>query len=371
MFRKVLLVGFFAAIICAFAETPPERLVDRLVHKKRKGEKITEVEREQCLEAFQKYHEKLTEKHGTRRNYKFREPDRAEYYVRAVKMAIIFPRKHGGWPFRSRVRFSALPKLKELYEEREDPFLLFASIFPLVTINQTEEAAQAYQTLRKSDPFLAKMVSQWYTRPGRNPAWLMAHHLKHEEQRKALEVADVAISVARASDSGLRDIAQVLEKMGEYERAETSYKKYGERRIDPWFIVGFYSRHQDETGEHGPTLRKGFSKLKERYFPDGMRRVRVKDFDSPPRSGVLFAKTTPTLEQKGFQDDSVIVAVDGYQVDNPRQYMFVRAMAPDKRRLTLIFWDGEQYRQLTGKVDQRRRFGTGQMKTYRPEGKQQ
>jgi len=74
---------------------------------------------------------------------------------------------------------------------------------------------------------------------------------------------------------------------------------------------------------------------------------------------------TETRESAGFgvHKDDIMVALDGIRVHSAIQYRAVRAMSDDPR-ITVIVWDGRQYKQVQGSFANRR-FGAT-FGDYRP-----
>ncbi len=48
-----------------------------------------------------------------------------------------------------------------------------------------------------------------------------------------------------------------------------------------------------------------------------------------------------------MRQGAVIVAVDGYQVENVKQFNFIRDIDLTKPDMDIIFWDGEMYLAVT------------------------
>ena len=136
-------------------------LYDAALKKIRAGQELSEDEREKCNKAFAAYFDKLCVKNEVQTNLEFSEKDRTDFFINAVKMSIIAPDTHGGWPFRSDLRLIALGGLKKRLEENYDPFIAFCTIFPALDAGDQEYAGKAEKKLMETDRFLAVLVSKW------------------------------------------------------------------------------------------------------------------------------------------------------------------------------------------------------------------
>ena len=69
---------------------------------------------------------------------------------------------------------------------------------------------------------------------------------------------------------------------------------------------------------------------------------------------MTFSDERGTLQSIGMQGGDVIVAVDGYRIENELQYTFVRNLDPDNDRMILVVWDGTRYAEIDVWVEDRR-----------------
>jgi hypothetical protein len=136
-------------------------IYDAAVAKLRAGMKLTEEETDECDRKFRAHFDELAEKHGVRDNTLFPQDVQVDFYATAVKMAMIDFPDHGGWPFRSTLRFTVAKPLKELTAETDDSFLLFCAVFPSLSRGDVDHAALCYKKLKESDEFLAKTTRSW------------------------------------------------------------------------------------------------------------------------------------------------------------------------------------------------------------------
>ena len=136
-------------------------ICDEAIQKLRAGKDLPAEEREKCSNAFAQYYEDLSKKYETTNNTDFPEKVGTEFYINAVRMALIDPSQHGGWAFRAPLRMTILSGLKKRIEEKNEPFAIFGAIFPSLDSGDQEYAAQAMNKLIKDDQFLAKQAGTW------------------------------------------------------------------------------------------------------------------------------------------------------------------------------------------------------------------
>jgi S1-C subfamily serine protease len=97
-------------------------------------------------------------------------------------------------------------------------------------------------------------------------------------------------------------------------------------------------------------------------FPQGMTKVTLADFKTPPADGAQLTSTSPASAAAGLHSGDVIVAIDGYLVHNDQQYQYVRGLTADPK-LQLIVWNAQGYREIAASAPERR-FNVG-LKTYK------
>ena len=169
MLKVIAVILLLLLCTISYAETPSATVYDFAIDKVRNGGVIPVEEVVNCSKAFIQYYDDLSVKNDTRNNNEFSENDRVEFYINAVKMAIIDPTNHHAWPFRSELRFTVLNGLKKEIEQCNDSFALFCSIFPALDNGEQEYAVEAFKKLVERDEFLAKLTLQWlindYNRP--------------------------------------------------------------------------------------------------------------------------------------------------------------------------------------------------------------
>jgi S1-C subfamily serine protease len=73
-----------------------------------------------------------------------------------------------------------------------------------------------------------------------------------------------------------------------------------------------------------------------------MKKVAIGDFTAAPTEGVKVDTTNENTDRAGLKRGDVFVALDGYRVQNIKQYMLVRALTDDPK-INLIVWNGTKY----------------------------
>ncbi len=137
------------------------KLIEAAIAKLREGKELTKEEAERCGAEWQDYTAKMFAKNATDSNTEFEKIDQRDYYIGAIKMALIDFKNHGGWPFRSSIRFMVSEELVKRAEQTNDPFIHFCLIFPCLSNRDVKHAAASYKSIQKSDPFLAGIATKW------------------------------------------------------------------------------------------------------------------------------------------------------------------------------------------------------------------
>jgi len=151
-----------------------------------------------------------------------------------------------------------------------------------------------------------------------------------------------------------------MERMGRLDEAEEYEKKIQERYNDSSNLIAFYKRQLDQGNA---SYKSKYDDTIRTIFPQGLKQVTLADFSGPPTGGMRFQATNAAMKSNGVSSDQVIVALDGYKVENVAQYTMARGFS-DSPNMQLIVWDGKTYQILS--VNQPGRlFGVG-MQDYSP-----
>ena len=295
----------------------------------------------------------LFEKHNVGDNAKLPEPDRTDYFLNAIKMSLLDPKRHGGWAFRSPLSQAVRLELLHRLERRYDPFLAFSALFPALKRGETDYAVGAHEALVSSDAFLADKVIEWSAEYQSGALdWLGGHYLKTGQTNKVQQV--VADARRIGTELALMSAGELLERMGEYTEAETVFRQVRTEKRRNNVLSTLYSRHPQEVDANGISFLQHRDAMQKRLFPSGMQTVVLSECTAPPRFGMTFSDERGTLQSIGMQGGDVIVAVDGYRIENELQYTFVRNLDPDNDRMILVVWDGTRYAEIDVWVEDRR-----------------
>lgn len=150
-------------------------------------------------------------------------------------------------------------------------------------------------------------------------AWLVDHY--HATGRIAPALALAEQGLHTGSGAGLITAGRLYERLGRMDDAEAAFRNNAETYDAPGELIAFYHRavHARKDTAYDAALQREL----ERVFPDGLRKGVC---DGPPALGVYIEKDSPLSRAAGLQAGDVIVAVDGWRVDNMGQYRTARAL---------------------------------------------
>jgi tetratricopeptide (TPR) repeat protein len=195
----------------------------------------------------------------------------------------------------------------------------------LVSVKSPEVAARAYQ----------KAVDEARDRVyvANNVEWLVNYSHDRGESAKALAIATMAAEAY--SEMGLTTMARYQERLKHYDEAERYYKAVDERYGEGG-LQEFYLRYQARVG--GDRFAREAEAARTKLFPGGLQKVALADLKGPV-SGALI--TNPASGQGwGLRPGDLVVALDGYRVESPYQYGFVKALSDDPKMRLFVQRDG-------------------------------
>jgi hypothetical protein len=182
------------------------------------------------------------------------------------------------------------------------------------------------------------------------------YYFDRGQLQKAKALAEEGAEVG--SGSGFRIMGRFLERTGDYAGAESYYRRIAERYENTTPLEDFYLRRQVKGGD--PRYRALAADAMKKQFPEGLQRVGIGDFNTPPAQppqGLTISKDllTEKLRRFGLQLGDQLYALDGYRVKNNDQFVVVRSFS-DEPEMTAIVWRNGQYLEIKGRFA-RRRFG--------------
>jgi hypothetical protein len=150
-------------------------------------------------------------------------------------------------------------------------------------------------------------------------------------------------------------MGRLLERMGRHSDAESYYLKIAERYDSRDDLRSFHvRRRQRGDASYARAAEEAVAAL----FPSGLRPVSLAGLDADAwRRGLLVDDSllTEGLRRFGLERGDVVVALDGWRVENRVQYLCVRSFT-DEPGMTAIVWRKEKYQEIAGRFG-RRTFG--------------
>lgn len=153
MFGGGLVVAFGGASASDF-----DQFLDSKITKMEEGLFLTQEEKDESSRQFSAFRVELEKKCGTTLLLNWSHEDQARHYVKAVKMAIIDVKRHGGWPSRHAGKSNVYPYIKDWLEKDNDPYLMVALIIPALDHQDAQCAITTYNRLALTRPFLADFI---------------------------------------------------------------------------------------------------------------------------------------------------------------------------------------------------------------------
>lgn len=182
----------------------------------------------------------------------------------------------------------------------------------LAMLGRDAEAATAFERALGDDSVDEVAKANW-------SGWLVHYYQSSGRTDKALQLAER--SAGTGASVGLVTAARLYERLGRLDDAEVALRHNAERYDAPGELLGFYYRSMQVRKEQ--KYKDGWERAVKPVFPDGLRRDPVPA--GPPALGVFVEQDSPAANRLGLQAGDVIVAVDGWRVDNMLQYRAVRA----------------------------------------------
>lgn len=298
--------------VCAFGTSVFGASWDDALNDMRDGKALSTERREVLRRDFDSFYQLLTTKHRVRDSARFGEPDRTNFFVAAMKMAILDPREHGGWGFVSELRENAVKNLTESALAGSDPYARFAYIFPAAALDRPWQAAIAFDRLRREDRWLAGEAMRLASNFGFDPMQWIRIYLEAGRTADALDVAEMA--AASGTPKGLEMKALLLEKLNRLEDAAAAYRVLGEKTGLRAVSAGFFTRHPSASAN------ASLAELERTIFPEGVKELPTGPL---PVAGVTLGNGVSEGWKNVLRPGEIIVGVDGKQVATSDQALFV------------------------------------------------
>ncbi len=210
----------------------------------------------------------------------------------------------------------------------------------LVEMGRADEAASAYELALDHHADAVALANR--------SEWLLQYFSDKGDTERVEKVAAFAEEVFSAR--GLQAVLNLRLRQQQWAEARRLGEAILERYGDTSPLMRVLYEGKDKDPEAGETWRNFIKAL----FPEGMKTVALPDFKQSPKHGVLVATNSDLAAGHGIQAGHVIVALDGFTVEDTAQYMLVRGLEADSVPLRLIIWDGTEYREVTAQVPERK-----------------
>ncbi len=156
--RHGLIAAAFVLVLGSAAFGQAEMEWDQLASKVLAGEKLSVDTIDKCDREFRDYGATLGKKNKCNDLNGLCAEDNAVHYVNAIRMSIINPQQHGGWPFRHDGRARAYGVIKQRLEKETGPALMAAAIIPAIDNDDVPFAIATLKKLQAKDAAWAKYI---------------------------------------------------------------------------------------------------------------------------------------------------------------------------------------------------------------------
>ena len=184
--------------------------------------------------------------------------------------------------------------------------------YQLARRGRDAEAVKAYERLLNDEGVDSVSKANW-------SGWLVDYYQAQGRTGPALKLAEESAGTGAAA--GLITAGRLYERLGRMDDAESSFRSSAERYDAPADLIAFYYRAVAVRKDAG--YQPAWQRELERVFPNGL--VEGAGPDGPPTTGVFIESDSAAARAVGLQAGDVIVAVDGWRVENMPQYRVVRA----------------------------------------------
>jgi hypothetical protein len=180
--------------------------------------------------------------------------------------------------------------------------------------------------------------------------WLVLYLERTGQGAKAEEIAQEAAKVYSAI--GLQTMALLREKQNRLDEAEDwlnkAEERYGSFKGD---LNAFHLRNAAHNPRYKKLADEGFKEV----FKHGLVKFDGQGETAPPRTGIRAKGHNGSLSAAGIWEGAIIVALDGYRVENTDQYYAIRSMSSDDKMALVVFQQGKYKSIATSQPG--RRFG--------------
>jgi tetratricopeptide (TPR) repeat protein len=214
-----------------------------------------------------------------------------------------------------------------------------------VAVTECAPYARALARMKRVDE-AAREFERTFADPGfdrvsfaNEVGWLVDYYYERKNIDRAVELAEEAAETG--AGDGLKTAGYLYERLGRAEDAEDMYESIAERYEDPAQLLGFYYRAINERKQ--TQFEEGWKRWLAGTFPEGLQPAATPVPSAPkPARGVTVTKDTDRLRKARLQAGDLIVGLDGWRVDNLKQFRAINAFSerPDRK---LTVWRGPIY----------------------------
>jgi hypothetical protein len=199
--------------------------------------------------------------------------------------------------------------------------------YALKEAHEDEKAAEAYrrQWREGADRVLVANSMQWLV------DYDNAHGKREEAFRIARDAADTF------SARGLLTLAKLDEDTSDLDGAALVLRKMADRYASQHDLVEFYDRR---LGKGETRWRNEREAAMKKLFPVGIEKVDAPP-SGPPMDGVYLADVEPAGHAAGFQENDVVVSLDGTRVHSRDQWAYVWDLSKGAEKRILIWRQGQ------------------------------
>jgi hypothetical protein len=198
-------------------------------------------------------------------------------------------------------------------------------------LRETDEAAAAAEYERAfRDPGLDRVSM------ANASGWLVSYYERNGQLPKALDLAQGSADVGSAR--GIYTLARYFERRGRVEEARELLvrieERYPQRRDDDW-LAAFYYRQAVIAKR--PEYQDRWLAASREIFPNGLQLASA-TMPVQPAVGVLVERDSQDSRRANLRARDIIVAVDGFIVENERQFRTVLAFSHPEELHELTAW---------------------------------
>jgi len=201
----------------------------------------------------------------------------------------------------------------------------------LVRLGHPEAAATSYERA-----FASPEVNE--LRVASDSRWLVMRYQETGQIEQALALAERSADVY--SRRGLTTAALLYEKLHRFEDAERMFKAVADRYDVASPLLGFYFRMVNQRRQ--PRFELPLQSTITALFPSGLQPTPPSSSAAPSR-GVIIHKDNVAMMKAGFQAGDIIVALEGYRVENLEQYEAINESYREKPEMTFTMWRGSNF----------------------------